>query len=752
MIWSWPSHLVAGVVEKTYRFGVPTMERTGDYVLISLPGTSQFGQEGRPSLPFQPVILALPPGESADSIIIEYLDPEELQGSWKIQPARAYRLLSENSPPRYLVDEETYQSDRSYPGNLAYEVRTEFMNGYSMALSAFTPVSYIPKDQKVTIFRTVRVVVFCSRSAEAFTALKNLRNTSGHFLRASSLVHNTEQLVSYSTDANPPRIGDYLYLVITGESFAQNLDTLVRFYERRGIPARCYTLGYIDTAVAGADQQTRIREFIHEEYLQHGVEYVLLAGDVQIIPYRGFYCHVVSGPGYTDSNIPADLYYSALDGTWNDDNDNLWGEPDEDDLLPEVAVGRLTFSDAAELSNMLNKVFSYQQDPVIEDLDRPLLAGEWLYGPPKETWGSDYMRLLIGHQTYNGYVTDGIPALHDIDSLYDEYGTWSKQRLIDSINAGRSYIHHVGHANTTYTMKLYNSDITNANFYAANGVLHNYPVVYTHGCICGDYSASDCIGEKMIGISNFASAFVGNSRYGWFVEGTADGPSQHLHREFIDALYSDSLYRIGMAHMVSKAETAPFVDLPGEYEPGAHRWCFYDCNVLGDPAMALWTEAPHSVTATVPPLIQSGSPVITVTFSFNGLPQKGIHCGLFQSDTLLGFGQSDGNGDCSFQLSGTAEIGEALLVYSGMNVLPDTMTVGVADHWLGTSSDWNDPLNWSSGQVPDSGTRIIIPALSSGGHYPIMENGSTIHCRDLLIQPGASVSLGKNDHLIIHGN
>ena len=65
-------------------------------------------------------------------------------------------------------------------------------------------------------------------------------------------------------------------------------------------------------------------------------------GDVDVVPARGFYCYAVSGEGYEDYNIPADLYYSALDGNFDANNNNIFGEAlhDSCDLLPEIAVGR----------------------------------------------------------------------------------------------------------------------------------------------------------------------------------------------------------------------------------------------------------------------------------------------------------------------------------------------------------------------------------------------------------------------------
>jgi len=120
-------------------------------------------------------------------------------------------------------------------------------------------------------------------------------------------------------------------------------------YLSRGISSEIFTTEYISTNISGQDLQEKIRNFIIQEYQESSIDYVILGGDVEHIPYRGFYCYVQSGSGYTTSDIPADLYYSALDGTWNDDGDNDWGEPDEDDLLPEVAVARYPFSNASEL-------------------------------------------------------------------------------------------------------------------------------------------------------------------------------------------------------------------------------------------------------------------------------------------------------------------------------------------------------------------------------------------------------------------
>ena len=140
----------------------------------------------------------------------------------------------------------------------------------------------------------------------------------------------------------------------------------------------------------------------------------------------------------------------------------------------------------------------------------------------------------------------------------------------------------------------------------------------------------------------------------------------------------------------------------------------------------------------------------------SGRTDAGVHA-LHQVATLMASSTATGSGQGITISASTGVTNESLFTSSGLCTFCQlrttfTMTVAVADHWLGISTDWNDPQNWNSGQVPDSVTSIIIPALPFGGHFPIMDNGSTVHCKDLLIQTEASVSLGENDHLIIHGN
>ncbi|MFO8128785.1 MAG: C25 family cysteine peptidase [Bacteroidales bacterium] len=670
------SILVAENITMTYTIKDPEIKTAGEFVLVEFEDALTTGIPGEPALPYFPVKVLLPPGESATNITFKGSDIEVIKGNYTLYPQQPSRPVSEGKNGTFQINRDVYEKNGIYPGSPGGHPSTEFMNGYSIALCSFTPVRYNPSTGELSYFKEITVTIKTARDQKAGKALSNLIPSGHSTNKVIKLIQNKKAINSYPP--NTTRTADaYELLIVSPSQFEPEFDALRDMYLVRGLRSEFIAVEEIGNTMPGQDLQEKIRNYIIQEYQDSYIAYVLLGGDIAEVPYRGFYCYVESGSGYEDNDIPSDLYYSALDGTWNDDGDNKWGEPGEDDLLPEVAVARLPFSDTAELHNMLHKTISYQDNPVTGEMTFPLMAGEHLYSSPL-TWGADYLDLLIGYHDDNGYTTIGIPEDHNIYELYDRTETWGTGDILARINEGRSFIHHSGHSNATYTMRLYISDITNANFYAVNGMDHNYTLVYTHGCICGAFDENDCIAEKMLYIDNFAVAGAFNSRYGWFNEGQTEGPSAHLHREFTDALYEEKIDRIGATHMESKIQTAPWVTAPGQWEEGALRWCFYDCNILGDPALAVWTDEPISIYVSYPQTVPIGTASININVTSNGTPQENFNCTFFMGDTFHGTGTTDnlGNATIIFDPPITT-VGTGDLTVSGYNCLPQTYAVDV---------------------------------------------------------------------------
>ena len=665
----------AGVIEKTWYFNSHQTKQLGEYQLIQLEGSINTGITGEPALPYIAVKLLLPPGEVATSI--EFIGENNMQipGYFQIYPRQPSRPLSDPGKKEFIKNEEVYSKNSGYPVQQTGKLTTGFMNGYAFAVSSFTPVNYNPVTGIVSISRQVKIRITTAPDVKSAKALNNLKFSSLIKKRVRNFAQNGSMIKLYPSGAKSA--DDYQLLIITPSQFENDFNDLIETYLIRGIKTELVTKETINSSGTGQDLQEKIRNHIIQEYQDHSIEFVLLGGDVEHIPYRGFYCYVQSGSGYEDNNIPADLYYSGLDGTWNDDNDNKWGEPGEDDLLPDIAVGRFSFSNSAELSNMLNKTLMYQNEPVLGELNNALMAGEWLYSNP-DTYGSDYLELLIGYHDDNGYETWGIPEDYNFEKLYEINQTWGANDLIAAINSGKQFVHHVGHANSTYVAHMYNSDITNSNFYGANGTDHNFTIMQSHGCICGAFDDNDCIMEKMVSIENFAVAVIGNSRYGWFNEGQTEGPAQHLHREMMDALYHEKLNHIGQAFAECKIQTAPWVTAPGQWEEGALRWNFYDINVLGDPTLSVWTDEPVSIQANYQNAIPIGVSSTSVTVTSGGSPAQNFACAIIKDGILHGVGYTDASGTAQIDFDPVfTDVGDAQLIISGYNCLPVTYVLTI---------------------------------------------------------------------------
>ena len=574
----------AGEVKIKVHFEKPTISREAQGDFISFNGLSMAGQAGTPALPWKSLSLLLPAGEEAVSVEVKLGGEAGRFSGLNITPIQPSRPISEGVVGEWARNDAIYSTNALFPKEINGHFSTHFLYGHSVMMTTVCPVQYNPVKHEVIWYDNLEVVVKTMPSARARQALNLLRDGEEVGRLLKSIVDNYDENTTYIKSTI---VADNKLLIVTPAEYMDGFADLVNYYISTGLEVSLVSFEDAINGQAGVDDAQKLRNYLISRYTNDGILYVLLGGDVELIPARGFYCKVQSSSLYEDSTIPSDLYYSSLDGTWNDNDNDLWGEIGEDDLLPELAVARLPFRSLTEQSHMTNKVLKYQQSPVVNETNWVLMAGEKLYDNP-ETYGQDYLELLVGERSDNGYTTTGLPENMNFFKLYDEgFNQWGSSDIIGKINEGYTFIQHSGHSNWDYMMRLSVWDITDENFSKVDGIQHNYAIIYSHGCICGAFDYPACIAEQTLKISKFAVAACVNSRYGWFNEGQTEGPSAHLHREWMNALYTLDSDRIGETQRLSKVATAPWVNAPGQWEEGALRWCFYDNNILGDPAMKI---------------------------------------------------------------------------------------------------------------------------------------------------------------------
>ncbi len=121
-----------------------------------------------------------------------------------------------------------------------------------------------------------------------------------------------KQMLKPTLQNNDSSNDDYKYVIITSNELEEYFNNFV-VYKNNFISTRTINLSYINSNFYGRDLQEKIRESIRYAYQNWNTEYVLLGGDVDIIPYRGLFGKAIDHKGdlLIDYDIPADIYLCA---------------------------------------------------------------------------------------------------------------------------------------------------------------------------------------------------------------------------------------------------------------------------------------------------------------------------------------------------------------------------------------------------------------------------------------------------------
>ncbi len=652
-----PAVLFAG--SQQYQVSAPQLETQGDYTTVNFPNAVYSSAPGSPQIPAWPVQLLLPQGTAAADVTVEYSGRVDLPGSYRLPPVQQeYPLSQALNAARTQPDPAVYNLDQYLPEAADLHETTEFLCGHGILLAQAHPVRYNPVTGRLFYYSQFMVHW---RTTFADDVRSCREQAAG---RVARLVDNPQQLHGYSYSHDRPE-GDYDYAIVTDISLQTDFQPLADFKNSLGIRTQIHLIDDILNQFDGQDNAEKLRNFLIAEYEDHGIGYLLLAGDVEFVPWRGLYVNTYG----TWDHLPSDMYFACLDGNWNDDGDNYWGEPNEADWYAELSVGRGSVSTSYEASNFVNKQISYQQSPVVEDLENYLMIGENLDDIP--TWGGTCKDQIINGSSAHGIVTAGMPDNLTVNTLYDRDYYWSSGQLFDQLGEGVNVTNHLGHCNWNYAMKFYNSDVTLSNF-TSDGVNHNFHIGYSQGCIPGAFEETDCIVEKMTNLANGYAAFVANSRYGWYQPGGTGGSSQLFDREFFDALNGEEIYMIGSTNRDSKEDLASWCT-----SNSGMRWSCYELNVFGDPTLQIWSAAPLEQNLVYQTELVTGMPQMELTLTSDGQPVADALAALVRDGELYGRAFTDENGEATIVFDQVIMPGEYDLMISGPNLLPTPWAVTV---------------------------------------------------------------------------
>ncbi len=485
-----------------------TVRADNEFVHIIMDGGIIIGSAGEPEILTVPVHILLPPGENAigvKNIDVEYdkLANDILLAPFSPPVIRPMPGISQNISPTE-PNPEIYSQNKWFPQNSVDFAGNGNLSGYSIAELIIKPIRYNPITKEVEYIRSLTITVEHLPGKILAPAVRSPRSKQIFENIVRRLVNNPQCLNFYSA-VQPMDVGAKDYLIIAPDETWATEDTLFRLrlsIRRQGWNDTLITATEIDASYSGIDLPEKIRNCIKSVWESDGIASVLLVGDESLLDVRHTFAMDCEAGFYEDENdIPCDLYFSDLDGNWNANGNDIFGEiSDSVDLYTDVLVGRVSVDDLSEFSGWLGKYITYVENTPGGFGAEALFLGQIL-------WYSPY---TDGGESKDMVRDEALPEHFSLLRLYESLGNENIGTVTNALNAGYGVINHDGHAS-------YGSMGVGGYDYFTNDdadALFNYPycgVLYSIGCwpAAFDYN---CIAEHFFtNPDGGVVAFVGNS-------------------------------------------------------------------------------------------------------------------------------------------------------------------------------------------------------------------------------------------------
>ncbi len=421
-----------------------------------------------------------------------------------------------------------------------------------------------------------------------------------------------------------------VYLVIVPDDFYSNILPLAQWKTRLG-----FSVVVKKTSETGSTRE-QIRSFIENAYHNWPVapSYVVLVGAVNKIP------------AFTTGGTPSvtDHPFACVDG---------------DDYLADLFVGRLPAANASELDVIVAKIVGYESSPATGDpswFRRALMVGtSYAEGGTPAVTAIITKRLIRERMLERGFDR--------IDTVFYPPTASGRGPVDSAVNRGVLYLNGRGWGN--YDGWGYPQYLTNDVYGLANG--WKLPIITSIYCGTGNYARNPCFGEAWLraGVPSNpkgAVAFWGSS---W--TGTSTRWNNCMDYGIYSAIFDRGENVCGPAMYYGKLAQLENFPLPDDSFD--LRVYFHVYNLLGDPALQMWTGVPQPITVSHPATVPVGTSVFTVRVSGSGGAVPGARVCLHQSSGTHLVALTGPDGLARFTLS-AAGSDTMLVTVSGRDLAP----------------------------------------------------------------------------------
>jgi hypothetical protein len=314
-------------------------------------------EEGKPLIPFYSVSLLIPATAEIKGVTVLEAEKVIIPGEYYLYPTQRPIPISQDAAITFVPpDNNIYSLTTEYPEKRVDIIKSGCKSGYRIAGVFLYPISYIPKEKSLFLYKKIKIRIDYQEGIyqpQPLTPSQKMLFSSD----VQNLVINPENIKRFSPPIRQSDDPDIDYIVITSSTLTANFMPLVNWLRKTGIWADTISTNRISSGYSGRDLQEKIRNFIKDYFNNHGLKYVLLAGDNSITPSRQARASVSGETG----DIPCDLYYVDLQWSWDGDNDNIFGEQTVDtvDLYYDLYFGRASVENSTEVATFINKLLTY---------------------------------------------------------------------------------------------------------------------------------------------------------------------------------------------------------------------------------------------------------------------------------------------------------------------------------------------------------------------------------------------------------
>ncbi len=642
------------------------------YDHIFLKGCDLTDQVGKPQLPVFIHHVALPEGAVITDVKVIETRDVLLPGRYNpypVQPPAILGIPGRTMPlPEFVEpDRAVYASGAPYPVRIVEPAGSGRVGDATIGAVLVHPLTYRPDDGRLVFHDSVEFEVEYELSGYRMLRRNRVLPENQALMRDMQRALLGDDVVSRRVESGSGVLhsvgeDDYPYVVITSSELRNSFRPLVDWKTRKGVRAMVVTTEYIDQNFTGVDRAERVRNFIIDAYQNSGAQWILLGGDIDIVPNRiawAMECEAGFSPDEDDSQ--ADLYFSDLDGTWDENTNGTYGEVEDDiEMYPDVIVARASVENISEAEAFVAKLLAYERTPTPDYQTSMLMAAEIL-------WDNPYTDAGIGADRLDSLYIP--PRFDPITKLYQSLGNENVGAVIDALNEGQNIFNHDGHCWYNYMSMgqggLDNQDMDDLVNGERNGIL------YSIGCWPGAFDY-DCAAEHFITNSDGGGiGFIGNSRYGW---GSPGNPGFGYSERFVDRFYYnmfiDGIERPAVALALSKSYYVSRAQAENVYR--IHE---YQVNLLGDPEMTLWTDIPRPAIVSHPDTVVGVEQVIPISVrTVDGPVADATVC--VMGNSIYQVGRTDLAGTVT--LSSVPASEESLLVtVTGRHLIPYEGTIRV---------------------------------------------------------------------------